>query len=322
MRRRWPALAATIPLALGWAVLAAHPAAASVPGTGPAQSGGVQPGGPVSSLSTPGMPSGTVTPQISGLQPLSGPQPQAVPGGGRPSGQNSVVTSSNWAGYIAAGSNGTYTSASANWTEPTGHCTGAGGRGAGGSGAGGKYAAFWVGLDGYTSSTVEQIGTEVDCSGSTPKYYAWYEIYPDAALNFPVTTNPVSPGDQFSGSVTFSGTSTFTLVLQDITRHWTKTVTATMAGADRSSAEVIAEAPCCTYGGGILPLTNFGTASFSAATVNGQSMATDSPVEIVMPDTSVSAVTSTGSFSVSYTGSPGSPGFPWFGSGPARSVSD
>src|ERR1700749_3424788 len=140
MRRRWPALAATTPRALGWAVLSAHPAAASVPATG---TGGVQPGGPVSSLSTPGMPSGTVTPQISGPQPLSGQQPQPVPGGGRTSGQNSVVTSSNWAGYVAAGSNGAYTSASANWTEPTGHCTG----------AGGKYAAVWVGLDGYTSPT-------------------------------------------------------------------------------------------------------------------------------------------------------------------------
>ena len=73
MRRRWPALAATIPLVLGWAVATARPASASAPATGPAA---VQPGGPVSSLSTPGMPSGTVTPQI------TGPQPRAVPGGG------------------------------------------------------------------------------------------------------------------------------------------------------------------------------------------------------------------------------------------------
>ena len=69
MRRRWPALAATIPLVLGWAVATAYPASASAPATGPAA---VQPGGPVSSLSTPGMPSGTVTPQITGFPVRSG----------------------------------------------------------------------------------------------------------------------------------------------------------------------------------------------------------------------------------------------------------
>jgi hypothetical protein len=318
MRRRWPALAATIPLVLGWAVATAHPASASAPvagpgalQTGPVQPGTVQPGGPVSSLSTPGMPSGTVTPQITGQQP------QVIPGGGQSGGvtsggatsggtQNSVVTSSNWAGYVASGSNGTFTSASSSWTQPTGRCTG----------GGGKYAAFWVGLDGYTSPTVEQIGSEVDCSGFTPRYYAWYEIYPGAAVNF---TNPVSPGDKFSGSVTYAAPSTFNLVLTDATKNWTQRVTGTLSNPALSSAEVIAEAPCCTFNGGILPLTSFGTASFTAATADGKSLSTYNPTEIVMPNTSVSAMDSTGDFTVSYTGFPGFPGFPWFS---ARSASD
>jgi peptidase A4-like protein len=267
MRRRWPALAATIPLVLVWAVAAAHPASAAPPG--------VRPGGPVNSLSTPR--------------------------------QNTIVTSSNWAGYVATGASGTFTSASANWTEPAGRCTG----------RGGKYAAFWVGIDGYTSPTVEQIGTEVDCSGFYPRYYAWYEVYPGAAVNFP---NPVSPGDQFSGSVTYQSPSTFNLVLKDTTKGWTQTVGVTLAGAARSSAEVIAEAPCCISNGGILPLTNFGTASFASAAANGQSLAAFQPTEIVMPDTSVSAISSPGDFTVSYTGFPGFPGFPW--SGPGRSAAD
>ncbi len=295
MRRRWPVLAATIPLMLGWAVATAHPAAAAAPPGGPTgavpPAGAVQPGGPVSSLTTPGMPSGTVTPQISGQQP------QAIPGGG---GQNTTVTSSNWAGYVATGSNGTFTSVSSNWTEPTGHCTG----------AGGKYAAFWVGLDGYTSPTVEQTGSEVDCSGFFPRYYAWYEIYPGAAVNF---TNPVSPGDQLSASVTYQAPSTFNLVLKDNTKRWTQTVSSTLANAARSSAEAIAEAPCCTASGGILPLTNFGTVSFSSAMANGRSLATYNPTEIVMPNTSVSPMNSAGNFTVSYNGFAGFPGFPWLG---------
>ena len=267
MRRRWPALAATIPLVLVLAVATAHPASAAPPG--------VRPGGPVSSLSTPR--------------------------------HNSVVTSSNWAGYVAAGAAGTFTSASANWTEPTGRCADRDGR----------YSAFWVGIDGYTSPTVEQIGTEVDCSGFYPRYYAWYEVYPGAAVNFP---NPVSPGDQFSGSVTYQSPSTFNLVLKDNTKGWTQTVGVTLAGAQRSSAEASAEAPGCTNSGGSLPLTNFGTASFASATANGQSLATFHPTEIVMPNTSVSPINAAGGFTVSYTGFPGFPGFGWFG--PGRSASD
>jgi hypothetical protein len=318
MRRRWPALAATIPLVLGWAVATAHPASASAPATGPAA---VQPGGPVSSLSTPGMPSGTVTPQITGQQPPGVPgggQSGGGQGGGGQSGgglgggtQNSVVTSSNWAGYVATGGNGAFTSVSSNWTEPVGHC----------NGAGGKYAAFWVGLDGYTSPTVEQIGSEVDCSGFFPRYYAWYEVYPGAAVNF---TNPVSPGDQFTGTVTYTASNTFSLVLKDNTKRWTQSVSVTLAGAARSSAEAIAEAPCCTAGGGILPLTDFGTVSFNSATANGRSMATYNPTEIVMPDTFVSPMNSAGNFIVSYAGFPGFPGFPARsgGAGPVSSDSD
>ena len=291
MQRRWPVLAATIPMALGWALAAAHPAAAA----GLADPGGqVQPGGPVSQLSQPdgtlpgdtgsghvftagGAPPGLVTPQVSS---------------GQPGTRNKVVSSSNWAGYAASGSNGTFTSASASWTQPAGKCTG-----------GSTYAAFWVGLDGYTSSTVEQVGTEVDCSGRTPHYYAWYEIYPGASVNFP---RQVSPGDQFTGSVTAQGGGTFQLVLKDLTKGWTQTASATLNGAALSSAEVIAEAP--SSGNRTLPLTNFGTASFTAASANGKSMATFGPDEITMPNTAVSAMTSAGNFSVTYTGS----AFPWW----------
>ena len=77
-----------------------------------------------------------------------------------------AATSTNWSGYAAT--TGTYTSVSASWTEPTGTCSGSA-----------KYSSFWVGLDGYNSNSVEQTGSEVDCSGSRAVYYAWYEMYPD-----------------------------------------------------------------------------------------------------------------------------------------------
>jgi hypothetical protein len=234
MRRRWLVLAAAVPVALGWAVAMAYPAAAG----------------------------------------LAAPAVQ-------------VVSSGNWAGYAASGGKGTFTSASASWTQPAGTCTG-----------GSRYAAFWVGLDGYTSGTVEQIGTEVDCAGRTPSYYAWYEIYPGAAVNFP---DPVRPGDKFSGSVTARAGGRFQLLLEDVTKGWTQTASATLSGAALSSAEVIAEAP--SSGGRTLPLTNFGTVGFTAAAANGTPMAAFSPVEITMPDLAVSAMSGGGSFGVTYTGS-------------------
>ena len=42
------------------------------------------------------------------------------------------------------------------------------------------YAAFWVGLDGDGSHSVEQIGTMGYTSGGRAYYVAWYEMYPAA----------------------------------------------------------------------------------------------------------------------------------------------
>ena len=259
MRRRWPVLAATIPLVAGWALAAALPAAARVHVPGPG--GLVQPGGPIT-------------------------QPPSSSAGG----QNASVTSSNWAGYAATGSAGQFTSVSSGWTQPAGQC-------AGDAQGGNQYAAFWVGLDGYPSSTVEQIGSEVDCVGGSAQYYAWYELYPGASVNF---TNPVQPGDHLTGSVTYQGSDQFQLTLDDTTQGWSQSLTKTLAGAQRSSAEVITEAPA--DGTGTLPLTNFGSVGFSGATVNDAGLCTTSPTRIIMPGTSVSDLSNCGDFSLGYTG--------------------
>jgi hypothetical protein len=177
-----------------------------------------------------------------------------------------AVTSSNWSGYAATGR--TYSSVSANWTEPTGHCS-----------SGTQYSSFWVGLDGYSSSTVEQTGTDVDCSGRTPQYYGWYEMYPAYPVNF---SNTVRPGDSLSGSVTHTGGSSYTLVLTDHTEGWTQTIHSSLSGAANSSAEAIVEAPCCKSNGQPLNLADFGTANFSSVTANGSPISSFNPTEIIM----------------------------------------
>jgi hypothetical protein len=203
---------------------------------------------------------------------------------------NASTTSTNWSGYAAHG--GTYTTVSATWVQPTGSCTSAT-----------RYSSFWVGLDGYTSNSVEQTGTDTDCSGGRPVYYGWYEMYPNPSFNFGST---IHAGDTISASVTFSGTSSYTLKLSDVTRGWTSTTTKSLSGAPRSSAEVIIEAPCCTGGGGILPLANFGTVHLSNSLVNGSSIGSFNPDQITMINNSgadkdtVSALSGGTSFSATW----------------------
>ena len=262
MLRRW-----CIPLA-GLAIVLGSVAAAGTASAAPAQHTSTHVIGPATHLIRPG----------------PGTRPLVAHGG-----PANAASSTNWSGYAAA--SGTYKSVSASWTEPTGTCSGSA-----------KYSSFWVGLDGYNSSTVEQTGSEVDCSGSTAEYYSWYEMYPAYPVNF---SNTVRPGDHFTGSVSVSGSS-YTLKLSDTTRGWSHTVTKTLSGAANSSAEVIAEAPCCTASGGILPLAHFSPVTFTSATVDGSAIGNFSPTQIIMvnnsgtPKDSVSSLSGGNSFKVTW----------------------
>jgi hypothetical protein len=182
-------------------------------------------------------------------------------------------TSTNWSGYAATGTR--FTSASATWKQPTASCTSAT-----------TYSSFWVGLDGDTSNTVEQTGTDADCSGGSPVYYAWYEMYPRFPVNLSLA---IHPGDTMHASVTTNGKGTFTLTIADTTTGRSFTTSQKLKRAKLSSAEVIAEAP--SGSGGVLPLTNFGTVDFSTAMANGQAIGTFSPDRITMtaPDGTVKA---------------------------------
>ncbi|HXW46684.1 MAG TPA: G1 family glutamic endopeptidase [Streptosporangiaceae bacterium] len=202
------------------------------------------------------------------------------------------VESENWSGYAVTGADGAYTSVSSSWTQPTATCS-SGRHGRGGSDT---YAAFWVGLDGYSSDSVEQTGTLIECVGSTAYYYGWYEMYPSALVTY---SNTVEPGDSFTASVTFSSPDQYTLTLEDATRGWTQTQVIDESGLDRSSAEVITEAPCCTNSGGILPLADFGTVTYNGSEANGASLSSESPTEIIIVSASGQQEDSTSSFSSS-----------------------
>jgi len=80
-----------------------------------------------------------------------------------------------------------------------------------------------------------------------------------------------------SAKVSFSG-SLFTITITNETTGKSFSKSSTVSGAARSSAEWIAEAPCCTRRGGILPLADFGTVDFGQdyTDVSGTNDATDS----------------------------------------------
>lgn len=247
--------------------------------------GAAQPGGPVSSV-TDG-----VTSLTDPVSSLVGPSASAsdTAGGGARNGPSQAVSGENWAGYAATG--GMYSSVSSSWTEPTGNCS-----------AGTGYSAFWVGLDGYSSPSVEQTGSEFDCTGGTHNYSAWYELYPANAVYF---NEPVKGGDHFTASVSYSG-STFTLTISDTTEGWHKRVTKRVPDATRNSAEVIAEAPCCTSAGNPVPLADFETVPFTGATVDGAPIGNSSPTAIDMvspsgaPEASVSSLSGGKNFDVTW----------------------
>jgi Peptidase A4 family len=160
---------------------------------------------------------------------------------------DATVESENWSGYAVTGTG--FTKATGSWTVASVNCTK----------TPNTYAAFWVGIDGYSSATVEQTGTLVICEGTRAIYYAWYEFYPAGSVE--ITSVPVSPGNEISAEVSYNGTE-FTTTITNVTTGASFSKNGRVRGAARSSAEWIAEAPCCTSSGGVLPLADFGTSFF------------------------------------------------------------
>jgi hypothetical protein len=172
--------------------------------------------------------------------------------------------SSNWSGYAVSAAANSVSDVAGSWVEPTASTTTSG------------YSSVWVGIDGYSSSTVEQIGTEADVANGTVSYYAWYELYPSNMVTIPSVT--VKPGDSISASVQYnSAQKDFVLTIDDSTESESYTTTQSAPQAARSSAEWIVEAP--SSGRGVLPLANFGTVTFSNAyaTISGATGPIDNP---------------------------------------------
>jgi Peptidase A4 family len=164
------------------------------------------------------------------------------------------VQSTNWSGYADTGSG--FSTVTGSWTEPGVSCTSTT-----------SLAAFWVGLDGYSSSSVEQDGTLIECYRGAAYYYTWWEMYPTNAIQ--VVGSTLHAGDSITASVVRSGTS-YTLKVTDSSRSADSfSTTQTCSSCANSSAEWIAEAP--SGSSGVYPLSDFGSWTESGATVKAGS---------------------------------------------------
>ncbi|HXC91338.1 MAG TPA: G1 family glutamic endopeptidase [Stellaceae bacterium] len=173
-----------------------------------------------------------------------------------------VVETTNWSGYaVTAGS--PYTSASATWQVPNVTYDG------GSTPYGYEYVFNWVGIGGNTDATLIQLGTEsiVSTSGAV-FFYAWYELYP---ANDNEIALSVQPGDIVTASLRCTAAcspgqvQTWQLTMADETANssWTQSF---QYQSSMASAEWITEPP---YYGGILPLADYGRATFDPVEANG-----------------------------------------------------
>ena len=166
----------------------------------------------------------------------------------------SQLQSTNWSGYADTSSG--FSTVTGSWTEPRVSCTRTT-----------SLAAFWVGIDGYSSSSVEQDGTLVECYRGAAYYYTWWEMYPTNAIQ--VVGSTLRAGDSITASVVRSGTS-YTLKVTDSSDSADSfSTTQTCSGCANSSAEWIAEAP--SGSSGVYPLSDFGSWSESDSTVKAGS---------------------------------------------------
>jgi hypothetical protein len=179
----------------------------------------------------------------------------------------------NWAGYAVTPANQQATDVKGTWVVPSVNC----------STTPTGFSAYWVGIDGFNSSSVEQIGTDSDCESfsgktGTANYYPWFELYPNPSyvIEFP---SGVKPGDIITAEVKASDETvsrgrtvgtTFTMTITDVTQNEQYTTSGTVSGAAQSSAEWIVEAPeICSSGArgrttcSSSALADFGSAAFS-----------------------------------------------------------
>jgi hypothetical protein len=150
--------------------------------------------------------------------------------------------------------------ASANWVQPAGTCTSTD-----------TAASFWVGLGKSPNVPVERAGTDTDCSGGSPVYSAWSATSMSSQTTFGGT---IQAGDSMTAGVICFG-SNCSMSVFDHTAGWNATASTPLSGTPTSSEVMVSRATS-----GLVPLTNFGTVTFSSTSYGAAAVSTFNPVKL------------------------------------------
>jgi Peptidase A4 family len=204
------------------------------------------------------------------------------------------IETSNWSGYAVANfaTNAIYTGAQASWTvpavtyqQPPGVCRHRriehrSIESCFSANTSTEYSASWVGIGGYCTNasctqvdnSLIQLGTAQNVSADgTTQYFAWVETLPESESELSPSSYPVEPGDTITASLScqsscMPGEAQSWLLTMTDGAKWTFS-TIVNYRSSLLSAEWIEEAPSSSAG--VLPLADYGTATFLRAAVNG-----------------------------------------------------
>lgn len=165
--------------------------------------------------------------------------------------EGTTLESYNWSGYADASNQiNAFSKVAGEWTVPAVTCPT----------REDQLEANWVGLDGFSDQTVEQLGTISWCWQGTAHYYTWYEMYPSSLVTVGTF---VQPGDTVYASVktTKNGTH-YVLRLTDYTTPGNSFAVALGCQVCLDmSAEWVIERP--SFSLGLAPLADYGTTAFT-----------------------------------------------------------
>jgi len=102
------------------------------------------------------------------------------------------------------------------------------------------YSATWIGIDGFSNSSLIQAGTEQDYYNGAPHYAVWWTTSANGFYEQPIS-HVVYAGDPISAKIISAGSGNWTITLSDSSgQFFSKTLTYSGPG---TSAEWIVEAP-------------------------------------------------------------------------------
>lgn len=186
----------------------------------------------------------------------------------------SVYANPQWAGYLKNGPSNSMTSVSGQWTVPSII-------GASSSSQVYKLSGAWIGIGGWATGGLIQIGTNQDEGPNTGPsgtlYFAFWEC--PTEIQHIIPSINVKPGDEVQGSITKQG-SNWSLALADKTSG-ESFQDSVACNADQSTAEWVLEdqTPPGDKSGNLPSISNV---TFSNLTVNGKAPGHGSEIKLLM----------------------------------------